>query len=77
LVKFSFSAGGALCERDAVSGAVVLRPGLTTYLARLAEADLSRLPVHDAAFSGEAMGVTKRFIEYHIDRRLKSLAIDA
>jgi len=77
LVKFSFSAGGALCERDSVPGSVALRPGLTTYLARLAEADLGALPPHDADFSGEAMGVTKRFIEYHIDRRLKSLAIDA
>ena len=28
----------------------------------------------DPAFSGEAMGVTRRFLEYHLDRRLESLA---
>ncbi|MDP2622528.1 MAG: DNA repair protein RecO [Actinomycetota bacterium] len=77
LTKFSLAAGGALCERDTASGAVALRPGLTTYLARLADSDLADLPEHDGVFSGEAMGVTRRFIEYHLDRGIKSLAIDA
>lgn len=76
LNKFSFAAGGALCDRDAAPGSVALRPGLTTYLGRLAAADLGALPAYDATFSGEAMGVTRRFIEYHLDRRIKSLAID-
>jgi hypothetical protein len=66
-----------LCERDTAPGAVALRPGLTTYLARLADSDLANLPEHDGVFSGEAMGVTRRFIEYHLDRGIKSLAIDA
>lgn len=76
LTRFSFAAGGVLCDKDSVAGAVALRPGLTAYLARLARSDLAALPDWDADFSGEAMGVTRRFIEYHLDRRLKSLAVD-
>ena len=74
VTRFSFAAGGALCERCRTPGAVALRAGLTAYLARLAAADLSALPPADPAFTGEAMGVTRRFLEYHLDRRLESLA---
>lgn len=76
LSRFSFAAGGVLCERDRVPGAIALRSGLTGYLARIAAADLGALPEADPAFSGEAMGVTRRFIEYHLDRRLASLSVD-
>jgi len=74
VTRFSFAAGGALCERCRTPGAVTLRPGLTAYLAALAGADLSALPTADPSFSGEAMGVTRRFLEYHLERRLESLA---
>jgi DNA repair protein RecO (recombination protein O) len=74
--RFSFAAGGALCERCRTPGAVALRPGLTDYLATLAAADLSALPEADPSFSGEAMGVTRRFLEYHLDRRLGTVAAD-
>lgn len=74
VTRFSFAAGGALCERCRTPGAVALRTGLTHYLATLAQADLADLPVADPSFSGEAMGVTRRFLEYHLDRRLESLA---
>ena len=74
VTRFSFAAGGALCERCRTPGAVSLRAGLTAYLARLAGADLAALPPADSAFGGEAMGVTRRFLEYHLDRRLESLA---
>ncbi|HSQ36881.1 MAG TPA: DNA repair protein RecO [Acidimicrobiia bacterium] len=74
VTRFSFAAGGALCERCRTPAAVVLREGLTAYLATLAAADLADLPVADPALSGEAMGVTRRFLEYHLDRRLASLA---
>ena len=56
-------------------GTVRLRPGLTSYLAGLAAADLSMLPPSDPDMSGEAMGVTRRFVEFHLDRRLSSRAI--
>jgi DNA repair protein RecO (recombination protein O) len=74
VTRFSFAGGGALCERCRVPGAVALRPGLTAYLAELAAADLAALPPADPSFSGEAMGVTRRFLEYHLERRLESLA---
>lgn len=76
LTRFSFAAGGAVCERDRAPGAIALRPGLTGYLARLSRADLAALPASDATFSGEAMGVTRRFVEHHLERRLKSLTVD-
>jgi DNA repair protein RecO (recombination protein O) len=75
VTRFAFAAGGTLCERCRTPGAVVLREGLTDYLARLAEADLSDLPPADPALSGDAMGVTRRFLEYHLDRQLASLTV--
>lgn len=75
LTRFSFSAGGALCERCRTSGAYSLRAGLTDYLAALAVADVSALPIADAAFSREAMSVARRFLEYHLERRLVSPAV--
>ena len=77
LTLFSFAGGGVLCENDRIPGAIVLRPGLTGYLAGIAAADLAALPASDPGFSGEAMGVTRRFIEYHLERRLASLTVDA
>ena len=44
-------------------------------LAGLAAADLSMLPPTDPIMAGEAMGVTRRFVEFHLDRRLSSLAV--
>jgi hypothetical protein len=48
---------------------------LTDYLALLARADIADLPRADPQFSGEAMGVARRFVEYHLERRLSSLAV--
>jgi DNA repair protein RecO (recombination protein O) len=77
LTRFSFADGGVLCDRDRAPGAVALRDGLTEYLARLAAADLGSLPESDPSFSKEAIGVTRRFLEYHLDRRLGSVIFDA
>jgi len=74
-LRFSFAAGGALCDNCRTEGAVRLRPGLTDYLAVLAGADLGDLPEPDPEFSGEAMGIARRFVEYHLERRLSSLAV--
>ena len=52
-----------------------LRDGLTEYLAALADAELMALPPQDTALSGEAMGIARRFVEYHLDRKLASLAV--
>jgi DNA repair protein RecO (recombination protein O) len=75
LERFSFSGGGVVCANCRMEGAVRLRTGLTTYLAGLASADLSLLPQTDPSLASEAMGVTRRFVEYHLDRRLYSLTV--
>lgn len=75
LRRFSFPAGGVLCERCRTPGAYALRDGLTAYLARLAGADLADLPEPDQGFVGEARGVARRFIEYHLERQIQSLAV--
>jgi DNA repair protein RecO (recombination protein O) len=75
LTRFSFGAGGVLCDRCRTPGAYALREGLTAYLARVAAADIADLPTADTSFSGEAMGVARRFIEYHLEKKLESLAV--
>jgi DNA repair protein RecO (recombination protein O) len=75
LHRFSFGGGGAVCDRCPGEGSVKLRAGLTEYLAVLAEAELMALPDRDPALSGEAMGIARRFVEYHLDRKLASLAV--
>ena len=49
--------------------------GVTIYLAALAGAELGNLPAADPALSSEAMGIARRFVEYHLDRKLVSLAV--
>jgi len=75
LHRFSFAGGGSVCDRCQVEGAVRLRDGVTAYLAGLAGAELSALPPADSAYSSEAMGIARRFVEYHLDRKLVSLAV--
>lgn len=75
LQRFSFGGGGVVCGRCRIEGAVRLRAGLTEYLAALADAELLALPAANDAFSGEAMGIARRFVEYHLDRKLSSLAV--
>ncbi|MEN8234333.1 MAG: DNA repair protein RecO [Actinomycetota bacterium] len=75
LTRFSFAAGGALCDRCRTPGSYALREGLTTYLAATAAADLSSLPDADLSLSREAMGVTRRFVEFHLERRLDSMEL--
>jgi DNA repair protein RecO (recombination protein O) len=75
LERFSFGGGGVVCDRCSSDGAVRLRRGMTRYLLDLANAELMELPETDPSLSAEAMGVTRRFIEYHLDRKLGSLAV--
>ncbi len=75
LTRFSFAAGGALCERCRTSGAYALRSGITHYLAALASSDIAALPPVDAELTREAMSVARRFLEYHLERRLVSPAV--
>jgi DNA repair protein RecO (recombination protein O) len=75
LHRFSFAAGGVVCETCRSEGSVRLRRGLTGYLAALSVADFMELPASDAALSSDAMGIARRFVEYHLDRKLVSLAV--
>jgi DNA repair protein RecO (recombination protein O) len=75
LSRFSFGGGGSVCDRCMVDGAVKLRDGVIGYLAALAGSELASLPVPDTALSTEAMGIARRFVEYHLDRKLTSLAV--
>ena len=75
LVRFSFAEGGVQCENCRTANAYALRDGLTTYMARLSHAELGDLPEADASLSREAMGVARRFVEYHLERRLVSPAV--
>jgi DNA repair protein RecO (recombination protein O) len=75
LHRFSFGGGGSVCDRCTVDGAVRLRSGVTAYLAALAGSELMSLPPSDVALSSEAMGIARRFVEYHLDRKLSSLAV--
>jgi hypothetical protein len=36
---------------------------------------LSSLPPVDSTYSSEAKGIARRFVEYHLDRKLTSLAV--
>jgi DNA repair protein RecO (recombination protein O) len=75
LHRFSFGGGGAICDRCLTEGAVRLREGVTVYLAALAAAEFGHMPETDQGLAGEAMGIARRFVEYHLDRKLSSLAV--
>lgn len=75
LHRFSFVGGGAICDRCRTEGAVRLRDGLTDRLAVLATTEFADISPVDSALSGEAMGIARRFVEYHLDRKLASLAV--
>jgi DNA repair protein RecO (recombination protein O) len=74
LERFSFAAGGSVCGTCRPEGSVRLRPGVTAHLARLATSEFADVGVDADERSGEAMGIARRFVEYHLDRRLVSLA---
>ncbi len=68
--KFSFPAGGAVCESCAPGGAVRLRDGVLDHLAAVRVGDEA-----DERTAGEALGVLRRFVEYHLEKRFSSMAV--
>lgn len=73
-VKFSISGGGAVCGSCDAPGAVRLREGVLDHLRSLADAPFDQLgPVHP--LGDESMGLVRRFLEYHLEHRLSSLAV--
>ncbi len=75
LDRFSFAGGGVMCRRCDGEGGVRLKTGLTSYLAGLERAEFGALPSADPALAPDAIGVARRFVEYHLDRSLASLAV--
>lgn len=74
LLRFSLASGGAVCRRCSPDAGVKLRRGLTSHLAVLAAAEFSDLPP-PGDLSRDAIGLTRRFVEYHLERRLESLSL--
>lgn len=74
LVRFSLAAGGVVCARCSPGQGVKLREGLTAHLAVLSRAELTELPP-PGDLSRDAIGLTRRFVEYHLERRLESLSL--
>lgn len=72
--RFSVSGGGMVCGDCAISGAVRLRTGLDRHLSHLAGTRLADLP-GDGPLSSDAAGLTRRFMEYHLETPLSSLPV--
>ena len=68
--RFSFPAGGAVCDACAPAGAVRLRPGVLEHLAAVRDGD-----VPDPSTADDALGVLRRFVEFHLERRLGSVGV--
>ncbi len=75
LTRFSFAAGGSVCDTCRSPGSYALREGIIEYLAAVASADMTMLPDADHSMTGEALGITKRFMEYHLERRIETLTV--
>ena len=56
-------------------GSVRLVGGVTQHLRDLARADLGDLPLTTPDLSRQAMSVVCRFLETHLDRSFRSLAV--
>ena len=70
-LKFSIPAGGAVCTNCAPAGALGLTPGLLDHLMSVRD-DSANTPL--GPHSEAALTLMRRFIEAHLDRRLKSMA---
>ena len=75
LERFSFFGGGVMCDNCRGEGGVRLRSGITGHLAVLAAADLAHLPPEEPGLSTEGLAVARRFLEYHLDRRLVAIGV--
>ena len=77
LDRFSLAGGGLVCSTCDVGSVFRLREGLTDHLARLSNAELSGFTEPDGKLAGDAVGLTRRFVEFHIESGLAGLAYGA
>jgi DNA repair protein RecO (recombination protein O) len=74
-LRFSIARGGAVCERCRAGSESVLDQGTVPLLARLLSGDMDLLagtPAPDPVPRREAGTLVRSFVEYHLDRRLRS-----
>jgi len=78
-LRFSSARGGAVCERCRTGEESVLHSGTVALLAELLGGDLDRAAtaVPPAVPRREAGTLVKSFVEYHLDRRLRSYPLVA
>lgn len=75
LDRFSVAAGGIVCGDCRPEGSVKLRSGLVPHLHALAGAELALVRTTDEGMARDAMWVTRKFVEFHLERRLVSMAV--
>jgi DNA repair protein RecO (recombination protein O) len=75
LDRFSVTAGGIVCGECRPEGSVRLRSGLVPHLAHLAGAELATIEASADELGRDAMWVTRRFVEFHLERKLVSMAV--
>ncbi len=73
-IKFSIAGGGTVCSTCPIPGAVRLREGVVEHLRILAGASFEDL-TEPSSEAQESMGLIRRFLEYHLEHRLSSLAV--
>ncbi|MDE0171658.1 MAG: DNA repair protein RecO [bacterium] len=74
LDRFSLVGGGLVCSTCDIGGTFRLREGLTLHLARLSDADFLDLKEPDSDLAADAVGLARRFVEFHIEVGLAGLA---
>jgi len=75
IFRFSFGAGGSVCLSCEPTGAYRLREGVVEHLAALAGADMRTIPELPDGLETDALGTAKRFLEFHLEKRLTSLEV--
>lgn len=72
--RFSLAGGGLFCPACDPGRAFRLREGLAAYMSGLASASFSGFCGPDGEMAAEAVGLARRFAEYHIEAGLAGLA---
>lgn len=73
--RFGFAAGGVVCPTCAPAGAYRLREGVVEFLADLAATDLRSVVSEESDMTADSLGLTRRYLEHHLERRLSSMAV--
>lgn len=72
---FSLPGGGALCPDCRVPGSATPRPGTLELLGALLSGDWARADASDDRSRREASGLISAYLQWHLERQLKSLPL--